>query len=995
MDQSKLNNYLECLDKESIDTYEIQDIHALNTFINNNNIVLNILHTNIRSASKNFDEFQLLLNEISHNIDILILTETWTISDVNYFSIKGYKTYFNESHYNQNDGVLIFIKDSLSHTMEVIKCDFELNYNIIRLNIKLKYNNLSISAIYKSPSISEQNFIKFLSDYINNRCKSITEIIVGDININILNNNDNNSLEYLDLMYSSGFRSYINKPTREKSCLDHIFVKNNSSLFSKIQPAILDTLITDHNPVYLQIIDSAIKTLQPKINYIKKIITNYKKLKEKLSTYDWSSLLNDNIDLSLDTFISKIKLEVNKASFTKILKPCQKKRKPWVSNGLIRSINIRDLLYKQTKLYPKNIKIKDTYTKYRKMIPKLVKAAKVQYFQKTINNAQNDPKKIWQIANESLNNINKNPEVSNICIEGCTIKNRDKIANTFNDFFVNIGSTLAKKFKNDKKQQNFFFNDIRTNHNSLFLNPTTPDEVDSIIKSLNNSASSGTDYLNTNMIKEISSEISIPFSDIVNRCLMEGYFPNILKSAQVHPVHKKGPKDCINNYRPISIISCLSKVFEKILHKRLLNFLEFNKIIHKNQYGFVKNKSTEDAIAFLSENIYSSFDRSKPCLAIFLDLTKAFDTVIHNILLDKLEKIGVRGVAHKMFTSYLNKRTQVVKLKNHVSESLPVECGVPQGTILGPLLFILYMNDLLYNKNIKNKIFSYADDTVLVVEGTNWDEVRSMAEHDFNVIKKWMDTNCLTINYDKTFFIPFSINRLTQPPIEVIKVHENNCNNNNCTCNITIKKTDTIKYLGVTIDKHFKWDKHIQSITCRLRRTLFIFKKLRDIMPQKNLLVFYYSLVQSILSYGIIGWGGAAESHLSRLNIIQKIIIKIIYNKNIRYPSEQVFTETKLLTIKQLYLISIIKLSTKYNNEFSINIVDHTYNTRFKGQAHTPIIKKTSAQRCFTYFMPKVYNKFNKYVIDNIPNLTKSNLNKYVKIWVKGLKHVEIKELFT
>lgn len=245
-----------------------------------------------------------------------------------------------------------------------------------------------------------------------------------------------------------------------------------------------------------------------------------------------------------------------------------------------------------------------------------------------------------------------------------------------------------------------------------------------------------------------------------------------------------------------------------------------------------------------------------PCCALFLDLAKAFDTVQHTLLLKKLEIYGIRGLPLNLFVNYLKNRQQKVVLGNVSSDNEFIQCGVPQGTVIGPILFLLYMNDLLNNINIKSKIIAYADDMAIFIEARSWEEVRCVAEHDIKEIKTWLDLNMLSLNYNKTYFMPFSIYNNTQPEFDHIRLHENVCSmDNNCNCSIKINKTISTKYLGLIIDNHFRWDAHTEKLGCNLRKTFYIFKKLREILPIKILYQFYYALVQSIVSYGIIAWG--------------------------------------------------------------------------------------------------------------------------------------------
>lgn len=257
------------------------------------------------------------------------------------------------------------------------------------------------------------------------------------------------------------------------------------------------------------------------------------------------------------------------------------------------------------------------------------------------------------------------------------------------------------------------------------------------------------DGITAEILKETVQIISPLLVHLINIIYKNGTWPNSLKLAVIKPLHKKGDKYIIENYRPISLTSTIAKVLEKSIKHRLVKYLEKFNLLSKKQFGFRQNTSTNDAIAYLTNEIYQSIDSSKPSVCVFIDLAKAFDTISHKRVLEKLRDFGVRGICHKLFSDYLTNRTQYVKIENFLSDPKTVLCGLPQGTVLAPIMFIIYLNDLL-TLDIKGSIVSFADDTAIYFKGNSWDEVRQTVEVDLKVIKDWFDENLLTINIDKT-----------------------------------------------------------------------------------------------------------------------------------------------------------------------------------------------------------------------------------------------------
>lgn len=545
---------------------------------------------------------------------------------------------------------------------------------------------------------------------------------------------------------------------------------------------------------------------------------------------------------------------------------------------------------------------------------------------------------------DTILNSKKSNNIETICLQdGSLCHNKPEIAEHFNLHYKNYAKQLAAKIKKVPRQQKA----SRSSH-SIFLRPTDESEIESIISTLKSNTSPGVDEISSTTLKEIKMYIKKPMSFLINKIIENSDWPSHFKIGIIKPLYKSGDRKEIINYRPITLISNLAKIAEKAIKSRLTKFFEDHGVISNLQFGFRKGRSTQDAVECLTSKIYSALDASVPSLCIFVDLAKAFDTVDHHILIDKLERCGVRGAAGDLIRSYLNNRVQIVDIGHNVlSTPETVSCGVPQGTVLGPLLFLVYINDLLTNK-YEGEILSYADDTAIFYSADSWESLQLMAERDFCLIKQWFDASMLTVNADKTTFLPFT-SYTSDIPCKLLTIGENDDM-------MHIHSADSARYLGITIDKHLRWNFHINQLTKKLRPFIFKFKLLRDYLNISQLKTLYHSFVKSLLSYGIIAWGGTNKCYLKNLEVIHKWILKVIFKKRRTYPSDDLFKESGLLDIRQIYASTALLRQFKLKQETSY--LDHYYETRYKNIiCKKRKCKKAIGQRNFVYLGQKLYDK--------------------------------------
>ena len=507
-----------------------------------------------------------------------------------------------------------------------------------------------------------------------------------------------------------------------------------------------------------------------------------------------------------------------------------------------------------------------------------------------------------------------------------------------NKFFTTIGKNMAEKIEKLANPIKMNYNNI----NSMYLKPVDENEIIRHIHSLKNNCAPGEDGISALLIKHIHKHVLKPLTYLLNLIFKTGIVPEYFKTSVITPIFKSGNKKQITNYRPISVINNFSKILEKALKERLVKFFEINNILSHRQFGFIESMSTNDALYEIISEITNNLNDSKKALAVFLDLAKAFDTVPHHNLLEILSGYGIRGPVLDVFKSYLSNRVQSVKIDGVISEPRTVAMGIPQGTVLGPILFITYINPLLKEMHIEGSMLSYADDTVLVFSGDSWNNVKNMAENGIRLVKNWFDSFQLSLNLTKTNFIAFSPTEKNRPYFNELKINDT-----------FIQGTKHTKYLGIIIDCHLRWSFHIERITLCVKRLLHKFYVLREFMSKKLLICIYKSLIESIFRYGIIVWGGMYKTLLQPLNTLQNYILKIIFKKPKLYHTSLLYS-VDVLNIRCLYILSVNKFMNRLNN-LSIK---HSVNTRCRqmGNLSMPYNKKTLCLKSIVYLGPKLHN---------------------------------------
>lgn len=957
-------------------------VHSLSDYIAKTDEVctrdIKIFHVNIRSLAKNLDELKLFLSQFREKFDVIVLGETFKLLDISFFGMVGYNMLYSQSEVNRNDGVVVYVREDLKCECEVVSFD-----DIRVMNIYFVEGNKKflITPIYRPCETCPDKFNACMENYLKTQKKNYDyHVIVGDTNIDILSDKIYSQV-YLNILSEYGYLSYINEYTRiageSKSCIDHIFIKaRHSKDIDHIRSFIFQYDLTDHHPVIAHLCFESIEKRARGGEYMTRKYINYPALKRDLSEVDWNRVCTeDDLNKATTNLVNIIKSNIDRNVNTVNIKV--HKKTPWITTALLVSIKTKARLYKETLKCPNNREVIQSYKIYKNKLNNLIKYTKAKYYSSQINKSRASSKDLWRcVKSMSSKHTSKENEVHEIRAEnGELIQNKVKIADEFNTYYKHLGEKLASQICRPKA----ITWDIDTEiMDTLYLKPTDENEVLRCINLLKNGKSPGYDGIRSEVLKEIANVIKRPLASLINRSFSTALFPDVLKIGVVKPVYKSGDKREMSNYRPISLMSSISKIFEMILKERINKFASKYNIISDNQYGFREGRSTSDAVANLTNLIYRAVDNSSPALCIFVDLAKAFDTVNHAILAQKLEGYGIRGHVNQLLGSYLKDRMQYIEVDGeYCTDGFVISCGVPQGTILGPLLFTFYINGLL-KQTFDGTIISFADDAAVFYREDTWEGLKARAERDFSKIKMWLDYNLLTLNTSKTNFLTFSSYNNKKANLRCLKI-----DSVNSTC---IKQVNSTTYLGVTIDEHLRWEKHVNNLVRKLRGLLYKFRYLKEVLDRKQLTILYYSLVQSQLSYGIIGWGGVTNNHLNGLEVIQKWFLKIIHGKKRTYPSEELYREARVFDIRQLFCYSIcLEL---YKCRHLVTFKTHRYSTRFRDiLCEKQRVHKTIGERSYNYLILRLHDVLPEY-IRNATNI--QVYKKRVKQWILQVPRCEV-----
>lgn len=921
---------------------------------------------------------------INLKFDVIILSEIWSTNLEFYCNIlPGYDFVYEIPANGIVGGIGMFINNCcVFHELPQFKLHCS-NVEDIWLEVVKNQSKYIIGGIYRHPNHSVCDFSSTLDDTMSKLSnQKLPCIVAGDLNIDLTKCSTNkNTADYVNSVLANNFIPTILMPTRitanSATLIDHIYYFPGKSKLETKSGNFL-TEITDHLPNYLLLYNMKHQNYQ--YRPLTRIISNknVNKFKSDLDKTDWTQLLATNDpNIAYNEFSSTLStLFNNNFPLIKKSRKCVRD-KPWITNALKKSSRLKYKLYK--KWLQTGSKLDETaYKDYKRVYIRISKEAESIYYQQLFNNKENSLKKLWNNLNTvcSFKKKNTSVNITKINVNSKDITDPSQICNEFNNYFCTIGDSLVSKLPStDGCRANFLGYCNPSLLSSMVCDSVDQHELLALIATLDNSKSPGHDNIGARLIKEVKHYIVEPLLHIINLSFSNGVFPDRLKIAKVVPIYKKEDRSLMSNYRPISLLSVFSKLIERLMHKRLYSFLTKNNILYRYQFGFRKNFSTTLALIEVIDNLIQNMESDNISVGIYLDLQKAFDTVNHKILLAKMNNYGIRGNVYNWFSSYLTNRKQYTAIGHNQSKLGNITCGVPQGSVLGPLLFILYVNDI-HNAVPDVNIRLFADDTNLFMHDNNYKSLMQIANDNLSKLNEWFIVNRLSLNLNKTCYSIFSNSKINDCNIVINDVE--------------IKRVKSCKYLGVIIDDELRFDTHIDHVYSKLIKFVSIFYKLSYKLPYHCLRSIYFAFINSHIAYGIEIYANTSKKSLHKLHILNNKLLRILQKQPLLTPVSQLYSNFCILPINLLYKQKILELVHSslfhvntlpdvYHNYFTVNRSVHSHDTRQRNDLHILYIKKSFGMRSVQHTGSVLWNTLSSMLKECMSKKTfKKKLKKYL-----------------
>lgn len=784
-------------------------------------------------------------------------------------------------------GVGIFCKENLScDVINISSLSQEVHCEIT--GVMVSEFDTQILTVYRSPSGDFNKFLEILSCALGKLNSNQKIIVAGDFNVHF-STNSQRELDLCNMFLSFGLVKTVSFNTRGNACLDNVFVnfddglevhKCDFSSFSDHDGIIVKYIANVPNfksrIVFRPITDQGLFELYNMVEHVAWNFVDHVFLSPDRKFEMFVEIIQDALD---QCFPLKTKLANSGGPPRAVVN--------WFNDNLCNMRDRLNTLVALNKTNPQLIKseiVRDYRRKYRREISR----AKKQAHDSFIRQAPNAQKAMWDIIHSSKS---KSSHVGSNLLT----------ANSLNDYFSGIAEELVSTLPSSSEDFNDYLQHPPRNEIQFSFNTVSYNVVREVIEDTKVTNSKDSFDLNMKIVKTLKNIIIYPLTKIINHCITASIFPGVLKTAKVVPLYKnKGSKDEPTHYRPISILPIFSKLFEKVLNLQIKNYFESNDLFFQSQYGFRNKRSTTLATNTLTSNILEGFEDGLDTYASFFDLQKAFDCVSHSILLDKLRFYNFHTSSIELLQSYLNGRSQYVTYNSQTSETRQMRHGVPQGSVLGPTLFLIYVNDLV-NAVVGVNLLLFADDTTMYFSYKRSMIIDGIVSDNYERIRAWFIANRLSLNSSKTQNLNFSLSQGSQ-------------------------QSASVKFLGVYLDSGMTWVDHIMQLSKRLSSAIFLIRGLVRCVSTGTLLTAYHGCFASHLCYALLVWGHSP--HVKKIFGLQRKCVRIIAGIRYRDCCRESFTRLHIMTLPSLYIYQCLCYVRENQNRYHSHSDIHNYPTR-------------------------------------------------------------------
>lgn len=862
---------------------------------------MSIIYLNARSMLNKMDELKELVNE--HKPVVIGIVESWTNEKIfdEEITLKGYNLIRKDRvniNKSKGGGIVVYIKDCIKYYDITDKYSSNIDHVWVKILTKAT-NSVNMGFFYRPQDTNEEDF-KFL---VRNISKNKTEntIIFGDFNYRDINwrnfTSGSAGKKFLKEVKDIALHQCIKEATRGENILDLVLVYDKS-IIQKVE--VMSPIgKSDHNTLKINL-NRRIKSKEKIIKCYRYNKANYNVLKELISKTDWENMSKNKSVNDIWLFIKTLLQDFRDKNIPWFKKNVRKDV-PWINKKIKKLIRRRNNLFKKyKKLGTSYLKVK--YIIARNLVTKEIKTAKRKYETKIIKGSKNNRKVFYAYCN-GKNNKKKTQMIGPLKNKGGNVVVEDKEgAELLNEYFASV-------FNKPNIKEELLGSSVSSGREIILIDniKVTGDEVLKELSDLKKNKSPGVDEINSTYLLEIKELIAEPLKKLFNKSIEMGIVPEDWKLANVTPLFKTGDKSKVENYRPVSLTCILGKILEKIIKKHIERVMVENKSIQGSQHGFSQGKSCLSNLLIFQDSIVKMLDKRKPVDIIYLDLQKAFDKVPHNILISKIINMGIRGNVVNWIKEWLNSRKQRVVINETNSDWVMVDSGVPQGSVLGPLLFNIFINDL--DGNLKNSIIKFADDSKLWGSVSTEDEINNMKD-DLETLNKWSELNQMPFNVKKCKVMHLGTNN----PKECYFLSGSK---------IPVAKEE--KDLGVFVNDKFKPSLNCKKVSKSAGKTIGLIKRNIVNKDKEGMMILYKTLVRPKIDYCIQAWRPYRRKDINILEKIQKRFTKIVKGlKDVKY--EQRLEKLGITTIEDRHyradMVQVFKILKINKDTFPENFLE-------------------------------------------------------------------------